>query len=360
MKILLFSLDYLPSSGGIARMMSSIKDELIKKSFEVTVLTGQKSRVSKEQGVIRVKSLRVISEILCLVKLVKITDHIILCARWYPEGLIAFLGGKKYSVFTHSAELLPTGNVFYDFFREPLKTLVLKRAVRVISNSHFTNDLVNSSKNKVTIPLGVNPDQFYPVSKEDSRKHFGITQRYVLLTVARIEEHKGHERVFKIIAKLPKEIRKDLVYLIAGKGSFRETLAKKVEEYKIGANIDWLGFIPEENLNMLYSTADVFLLLSSEEKNLRKVEGFGLTLVEAQACGIPVIGSDQGGIPDAIKHCAGGFISNTDNLDEIVQHLTFLLSDSVYRDDQSAKARLMVCDYYNWNRYCNELIRIIR
>ena len=359
MKILLFSLDYLPNTGGIARMMSSIRAVFLKNSFEVIVITRAAKEPFSQKNVIGVKGGRVISEFFSMLKLFEYREHLILCARWYPEGLIAYLCGKKYVVFAHSAELLPLRKPLIDAFRERLKLIVLKRAVKVVSNSDYTNSLVDEGCEKVSIPLAVDKDIFSPMDKGLVRELFGIEEKHVLLSVSRIEEHKGHSTVFKLMASLPECIRNNLLYVIGGNGSYRNELQMKAKEYGVEKNVRWLGFVPESDLKALYNSADVFFLLSTEETRIRKVEGFGLSLVEAQSCGIPVIGSDSGGIPSAICHGKGGFICNTRKLDELSLLVEKLLTDTIFQEEQSNKARMSVIEYFNWDRYYLDLIRAL-
>lgn len=359
-KLLLFSLDYLPNIGGIARMMSSIREQFESNNKSLPVLTSGTRKQSSEKGIIRVTGRRGLQEIKCLIELKKRRVQYVLCARWYPEGVLAYLARRKYIVFTHAAEVLPLRKKgVVNFIREGLKTRVLNKAKHVIANSDFTSSLY-SGKNQTIIPLAVNPLNFYPLDKQESRTAFSITEKYVLLTVSRIEGHKGHELVFKAMEKLPDNIKENVVYIIAGTGSYLNNLRKKAENYSISERIQWYGKVDEKELNKLLNSADVFLLCSISKPNLRKVEGFGLSLLEAQACGVPVIGNNSGGIPSAIFDGHGGFIIDAQNSAELAAKIEYVLKSKTAYKEQSYKARKIVIEYYNWKRYYNNLLNVIQ
>lgn len=353
-KHLLFSLDYLPNSGGIARMMSSIRGEFIKAEMNLPVLTAHLGQRRRESGITRLEGGRLVLEMKCLWHLLSNPNDLILCARWYPEGLLAFLSGRNYIIYTHAAELLPLAKKgILNFVREIIKKQVLRKAEKVVANSTFTASLYTGT-NSVTIPLAVDPTLFFQTDKEKARKQWNIEAKYVLLTVSRIEEHKGHEQVFRAIKKLPKEIKDDLVYCIAGTGKYTQTLKEKLTHYDIERNVKLLGFIAETNLLSLLNVADIFLLCSTSEIEKRKVEGFGLSLLEAQACGVPVIGNDSGGIPSAVMHNNGGFLLNAEKTIELTSVINQLLIDNQFYQQQSIMARESIETYFNWKRYYND------
>lgn len=358
-KHLLFSLDYLPNTGGIARMMSSIRNEFVTKGENMDVLTAFLDVQIKEDTITRIRGRRFILELKCWWYLMKHSHSLILCARWYPEGLLALLASKKYVVFTHAAELLPLKkNTFINKLRESIKSKVLKNAKNVIANSRFTRGLY-SGHNSIEIPLAVNPKLFHPTDKQEAKNKWNFDNKKILLTVSRIQDHKGHELVFKAIKSLPSSIKKEIIYLIAGTGTYTSILINLVKDYKLEKNVKFLGFIPEQGLLSLLNASDIFLLCSTSEIDKRKVEGFGLSLLEAQACGIPVIGNNSGGIPSAIQHEYGGFVIDANNTKEFSTLLIKLLDDSEFYIEQSNRARNAVENYYNWSRYYNELNEVL-
>src|SRR5207245_1650488 len=95
-------------------------------------------------------------------------------------------------------------------------------------------------------------------------------------------------------------------YAVAGIGSRRDALERLVAELGLGDAVRLLGFVSDDELPALYNAADLFVLASRRYDLL--VEGFGISIVEASASGLPVIGSRSGGIPEAIRDGETGFL----------------------------------------------------
>jgi len=138
------------------------------------------------------------------------------------------------------------------------------------------------------IPHGVNADRFYP--REETHPAVNPEKKTVLY-VGRLGARKGVDLALQAVAKLDNP---EVEFLIAGTGRHEEYLRSLAAELKIENQIRFLGYVPSEDLPQLYSSSDVFVLPS-------KYEGFGLVVLEAAACGTPVIGANAGGIPTAIK-----------------------------------------------------------
>lgn len=137
------------------------------------------------------------------------------------------------------------------------------------------------------IPHGVDTDWFYPRDEE----HPAVDEeKTTLLYVGRLGARKGLDLALRALAEVDDE---DVELLIAGTGRHEETLRELARELGIADQVQFLGYVPNENLPVLYSSSDIFLLPS-------EYEGFGLVLLEAMACGTPVIGVDAGGIPTAV------------------------------------------------------------
>ena len=139
------------------------------------------------------------------------------------------------------------------------------------------------------IPHGVDTDWFYP---RDERHSAVTEEKTTLLYVGRLGARKGLDLALRALAKADES---EFEFLIAGTGRHEETLRELAQELEISEQVRFLGYVPDDELPALYSSADVFILPS-------KYEGFGLVVLEAVACGTPVIGADAGGIPTAIEN----------------------------------------------------------
>lgn len=145
------------------------------------------------------------------------------------------------------------------------------------------------------IPHGVNADRFYP--REETYPAVNPEKKTVLY-VGRLGARKGLDLVLRALAQLDNP---EIEFLIAGTGRHEEHLRSLAAELGVEGRIRFLGYVPDEDLPQLYSSSDVFVLPS-------RYEGFGLVVLEAAACGTPVIGANAGGIPTAIELCDCGSV----------------------------------------------------
>ena len=113
-------------------------------------------------------------------------------------------------------------------------------------------------------------------------------------------KEKDQSKHDKIIEALPAILEQvpDVVYLIVGTGREEERLRVYAQEKGVADRVIFAGHVPDEELPAYYNAADVFIMPNREEGT--NVEGFGIVFLEANACGIPVIGGRSGGTVDAI------------------------------------------------------------
>ncbi len=203
------------------------------------------------------------------------------------------------------------------------------------------------------VPLGADPRQFHPqIGTEDLRRRLGLGKRRWLLTVTRLVEHKGIDTGILVLERLASEFP-DLGYAIAGTGPTRDALSAEVERRGLNERVRFLGEVPEEDLPALYCTACLYLGLSRELP--LQVEGFGLSLVEASACGVPVVACRSGGIPDAVEDGVTGLLVEPGNVEAATQAVRQVLSDEDLARKLGAGGRLEVERRLNWDRVVEDL-----
>ena len=146
------------------------------------------------------------------------------------------------------------------------------------------------------LPNCVNLDQFQPRQRDPVlAKRYGLQSATVMLTVGRLaagERYKGIDEVIHVMPRLLRELP-DLRYLIVGDGSDRSRLQAKVRAHGLSDYVIFAGRIAEAEKVAHYNLADLYVMPSHGE-------GFGIALIEAAACGIPVIGSAVDGSREAL------------------------------------------------------------
>ena len=361
--ILLSSFDYPPSDGGIARLCSEIAAGFARAGANVQVIApaprkGIPTPLSRTRE-LRVRHCRPWRE---WDNYRALRDRIcrgpVICAMWYPDGLLAQAAGARPRVIlAHGSELMPTKARWRrELWRRALRC-VCEAADLVIANSEYTRKLVLErapGANALAIPLAVDHERFSPGDGEEAKRRFGVANKVVLSTVSRLHAYKGHDVVLRAIAASSERSRRDLVYLIAGKGPHQGELQRLVTELGLAEQVRFLGFVPEDDLPDLYRASDLFVLCTREVVERQEIDGFGLVFLEAQGCGTPVIGTRTGGVPEAVKEGEGGWLIEPDDAATLSRFLAQLVEDPTAFQAAGKRARERVERQCTWEQYVRQ------
>jgi phosphatidyl-myo-inositol dimannoside synthase len=213
-----------------------------------------------------------------------------LFASLHRKPLLCFVHGEDIEVARTSREL------------SWLVQKVLARSTLLVCNSRNTQELLikhwNVGREKIAvIHPGVDEEKF-TIAGED--REFRLRRywndRFVCLTVGRLQKRKGHDKMIEAIPSILKDIP-DFLYVIVGNGENYESLIKLRDSLGVGDHVQFLMEIDDKELINCYQQCDLFVLPNRADGN--DIEGFGMVLAEAQACGKPVIAGDSGGTREA-------------------------------------------------------------
>jgi len=350
------AIHYYPVIGGIETWTKNIAERLAEKA-EIFIVTGKvKSQPNKEE-VNRVKvwrtSLFTLSNLsaspiiyslsllpfiffksLSLIKKEKID---ILHCQGFLSSFLGFLlsklTGTPYIVTVQRLE--KKGN--------PLKEMVYREASCCIGASRAVRGYFEAvgAKSIEVIPNGIDLARFEGL---DRKEHEG----FVVVTVARLEKVKGIEYLIKAFSRCDLLGRSHL--LIIGDGSERKNLESLSVKLGLTGKVKFLGQIPNERIPAYLMCADCFCLPSLKE-------GFGIAILEAQAAGIPVIGTKVGGILDLIEDGKTGILVEPKNPEAIAQAVMKISSEPEMASHlvQNAKNNLIK---YDWGNISQQVFNI--
>ncbi len=363
---MILSFDYPPSNGGIARLCGAITNKMITYYDSVTVFTVDRKGIydfsnSPKVNLYTFPPKRILCESKTLKALLSIRnkqEYRVICGVWHPEFLLAKLAGfKNIHILGHGTEFLYGSSKFRKYIWLPLYAKwVLKKATTIISNSHYTKSLVTSIQPKahaVALPLGVDHQFFVPIEKKDTDSIL------TLVSVSRILQFKGFDIVLEALLSMSKKYQQKIEWHIGGTGSYLTKLKEKVANSTLKDRVTFHGFVAENNLPAFYTQADIFVQLTQETRKSTKVEGFGLVFLEAQSCGVPAIGSNTGGISDAIDHKNGGWLIEQNDIHKLKEILIECIESPKILEDQKKKARKRVIEKCTWDIYCKNLNSIL-
>ncbi|RJG49457.1 glycosyltransferase [Motilimonas pumila] len=160
---------------------------------------------------------------------------------------------------------------------------------------------INASKIQV-VGNGVDTEIFRPVDKRQARHDLGllVTDK-VLVTVGGLVPRKGFHLVIECLAKLPERVKYVIVGGASAEGDYRQHLEQLAAKHQVSERVLFVGAKAPAELKHVLSAADVFVLASANE-------GWANVILEAMACGIPVIASDVGGNAEVVANAKLGSI----------------------------------------------------
>lgn len=318
MRLLIVTQDFPPETGGIQSYMGALAQALAPRCEAMAVVAPGGGRERAFDGCLPfpVHRIGIHSSWLVLPLLASLpglaerhrASHI-LYAQWFPALAGARLPASiAQASIAHGRELLrnPAGRLGLS-----LAAPVLRRLDAVVPNSRRTAALlppgIDPGRIHVVHP-GVDLDRFQPPQSSEIdalRRRLGVApQAPVVTCLTRLVPRKGVDTLLESAAILSQR-RPGLQVLVGGSGPDRARLERRIDELGIASVARLVGRIDDADLRAFLAMG-VFALLSRETP--RDVEGFGMVLAEAQACGAPVVAAQSGGMPEAVGAGAGRIV----------------------------------------------------
>jgi len=281
-------------------------------------------------------------------------------AKWMHERV-----GTKYGVFVHGGDLLKELHAIHHsrFARKTAKAL-LGSADAVVANSQWTREQAQKVLRELgldplaervrLVPLGTDPEQFRPgIDTRAVRERYGVNGGMWALTVARLEPYKGVDMALRAVAQCRND-GMDVNYLVVGSGKKRKEYQRLAEELNLGNHVRFVGNVPEAELPAVFNIANVYVGVSRRADGSR-VEGFGVALAEASACGVPVIAGQSGGLAEAVHDGETGLVVDPDEPVAVAAALKRLFGDQLFARRLGQAGRKAIETYYNWDRVIRDL-----
>lgn len=325
MRIGFFTDTFLPQQNGVVTSLLSFGSELVKRGHEVSVFCP-KSNVKEFQGM-------------------TVYSYPAVTFRPYPEFRIAVPQRRDRAprldiVHTHSpftmgffgwrvAKLqgLPRVSTFHTLLSEyagyvsRLGKIALKpvtwRFCRLFYNRHRKLIAPSRTLKKIlkkhgirkpieVIPNGIDLDLFRPLNKAEAMEKLGLKGERIFLSLGRV----GYEKSIDVVIRAFENI--DAKLIIVGRGPAEQKLKKITKKLGLRGKVTFKGFVPEELKPLYYSAADALITAS-------EVETQGLVVVEAMACGIPVIGANSMAFPEIINNGKNGYLFEPRNVEQLAE-----------------------------------------
>lgn len=276
-----------------------------------------------------------------------------------PDFVLPPVGGNIPTLLTvHDLSFVHFPEVYPEVLVNYLNKVVpwsVERATHILADSEATKqdlmEIWRVPNEKVSVLYSGVSEAFEKV--EDAGRITAVRQKYnlgdapYLLSVGTVQPRKNYQMLIQAFAPLADKFPHNL-YIAGGKGWLYDEMMAEIEKQGLTERVCFIGFVDDADLPTLYSAADLYLFPSI-------YEGFGLPMLEAMACGVPVIASNVSSLPEVGEETAVMLPSH--DLLQWTQKMDTLLSDSEQRQKMVA-AGLQQVRKFSWKKASAQLLSI--
>ncbi|WP_417214737.1 glycosyltransferase family 4 protein [Bizionia sp.] len=360
-RILIVTSEFPPQPGGIGNHAYYLALYLTKNHYDVRVIADQRAVVNREEvafdavlpfavtriAIQRPRFLMYFNRVVKTLSGFKNSDYVIATGKfslWNVAFCSLFYKREKLAVI-HGSEV--------NFKSAGLKQSIaisLKQFERVVAVSHYTKGLVADLNLTVSvIPNGIDLEK-WPLAHGKKADLKGYP---VLTTVGRVSSRKGQLEVIKLLPEVLKDYP-DAQYHCVGIPSEADRFMKTASVLGVANHVIFHGALSDAALQGVLQATDVFVMLSTESST-GDVEGFGIAILEANALGVPAIGSKNCGIEDAIHDGVSGFLVDRRDASAFNRYISCVLAGPApYKKQARAWA-----EQHDWNQIIKRYIAFI-
>ena len=284
-------------------------------------------------------------------------------AKWTMERL-----GTPFGVLFHGGDLLILQHqVHQSLLKRRTARALLSSAAVLVANSQWTRERCLTLLSELEIEPGERPGagrsarrgpRVLPARRGHRRACGRATASARAAGCSRSPASRGTRASTPRCGRSPGcgDRYPDLRYAVVGSGEELGALEAEARELGVGDRVRFLTDVPDRDLPAIYNCAEVYLGVSRLME--QRVEGFGISIAEASACGVAVVAGRSGGIPEAVRDGETGLLVDAESAEAVGDALGRLLDDAPLRARLGAAGRRAVETYYNWDRVAGDLARI--
>ena len=352
-------------AGGLNVYIKNIIENFDDADFNISVLTGEKSEALEEKkfnfssfslfdktSSIDEKILLLPEFIELVTEFVKVNQIDLIHAHYWLSGIVAKEIKSKFGI-----PYIFTAHSYGKFIDEDSKRIVseyqiLSNADLITSSSKFEYNFLNQNyetpeqKLRILYP-GVDVDLFKPKTNN--------VKENALLVVGRIQPQKGQINTLKLFYKLHILFPDLKLYFIGGPSGndgkeYLQNIEREIELTGLKNKVRFLNSASQEQLINEYNKAKIVVHAS-------QYETFGLVVLEANSCGVPVVSINQGPLKETIVNGQNGFVAETFEDENLVLFCKNILSDSEYQSQTQLNC-LNIAKQYEWKNTVKQLKEI--
>ena len=369
MKIVQTPVRFYPFIGGVENYVYYLSKELVRRGHQIEVICAnepQSINIDNIEG-IKVKRLSYLGRIantnitpqLPLILSQEDYDiiHTHIPTPWSADWSAVLSKIKnKPLVITYHNDIIGEGIVDYiaRFYNSTFLKLLLKRADKIIitqpsylKSSNYLRDYQDKIE---VIPNGVDVDKF------QLRKTFN--DDYTIFFLSLLDEfhrYKGLDYLLKSLQIVKKEIP-NFKLVVGGKGVLVDYYKKMAASMGLVDNVEFTGFISDDEIVGYYNQANVFVLPSTSSLQ----EGFGIVALEALACQTPVITTDIVGVAEDLDTINGGLVVPPKDVVKLAEAIIIIFKDRELQKEMGKRGRKLVMEKYTWKSVASNMEKLYK
>ena len=371
MKIVQTPVRFYPFIGGVENYVYYLSKELVRRGHQIEVICAnepQSINIDNIEG-IKVKRLSYLGRIantnitpqLPLILSQEDYDiiHTHIPTPWSADWSAVLSKIKnKPLVITYHNDIIGEGIVDYiaRFYNSTFLKLLLKRADKIIitqpsylKSSNYLRDYQDKIE---VIPNGVDVDKFKP------NENFNDDNNYTIFFLSLLDEfhrYKGLDILLKSLQIVKKEIP-NFKLVVGGKGVLVDYYKKMAASMGLVDNVEFTGFISDDEIVGYYNQANVFVLPSTSSLQ----EGFGIVALEALACQIPVITTDIVGVAEDLVAVNGGLVVPPKDVVKLAEAIIIIFKDRELQKEMGKRGRKLVMEKYTWKSVASNMEKLYK
>jgi glycosyltransferase involved in cell wall biosynthesis len=212
-----------------------------------------------------------------------------------------------------------------------------------------TRELIKPARLIEHVPFGIDCQLFRPA--EQKRQGPNAEQFRIGFVKAFLSEY-GPDFMVKAMPIICRDVPNARLIMVGG-GVMKDELRRLAGKLGMADRIEFAGFVPNERVPEIMQTFDVLVHPSTVS------ESFGVVLLEAQACGVPVVATRVGGVPEVCVDQKTGFLVPPGDPDVLAEKVITLAKDSELRKQMGVEARKFVLENYQWQDNVEKMLRLL-
>lgn len=371
MKILQTPVRFYPFTGGVENYVYYLSRELVNSGNQVKVVCANEPDIESKQRVegIEVERLPYMGKIANtnittgLPGALSDGDYDIIHTHiptpWSADWSAFYSNSKKKPlVVTYHNDIIGQGlaSLVAHIYNSVGLNYVLKTAAKIIITQPGylqSSSYLAKYRDKIeVIPNGVDVEKFQPIQASDNEDRNTI---FFLSVLDEFHKYKGLEYLLEAL-KIVKNKILDVKLIVGGKGVLLDHHQEMAASLGLKDNVEFAGFIPDEEIADYYSQASVFVLPSISSLQ----EGFGIVALEALACQTPVVTTDIVGVAQDLKQIKGGIVIPPRDTHKLADAITQILSDAEMQKEMGQRGRKLVEEKYTWKGVASSMEKVYK